>query len=136
MIRHYQFACRHCGEPIMLLAEKLLQPFEDQGMSPNDSHSIAAICLQCKHAGMYSPDRNSPFYLPAFRVVSPARIVETECLGWLECDGKSCKFHAPLFSVMTLALFGEDRINEIHSWKWEELRCPAGHSMGNTIRKP
>lgn|ERR1700731_981905 len=136
MIRHYEFDCRNCGAPILLHAETISQLFEDQDIQPNDSHSLAVPCFRCKHVGIYSPDRNSHYHHSAFRVKSPGQIVETEFLGLLECDGASCKFHAPLFSVMTKSMPDEERLSEIQSWIWDGMLCPNGHLIGATIVKP
>jgi len=135
MIRHYLFDCRNCGKPIALHAENTWQRFVAQGIPDTGPHSLAIACFHCSHVEIYSLDPHSPLS-SSLRVVSRSPAIETECLGWLECEAAEHKFPAALFSVTTPAMSSEEKQTEIQSWNWDSLLCPSGHLMERIISKP
>ena len=128
-IHHYQFDCQYCHAPTVLHAGTIWPRLESQDGQAIGSHSLALPCVGCKRIGIHSPDRNSHYHDPSFRVVFPHQVVTTEFLGLLKCDEAGCRFQVPLFSVLTAATTAAEREAEIASWSWDDLQCPAEHSI-------
>jgi hypothetical protein len=46
----------------------------------------------------------------------------------LECAGEGCNTQLPLFAVWSADMPAEERRADISTWRWENLKCPQGHS--------
>jgi len=72
-----------------------------------------------------SPDRD-----PSDSVeVSPPHDVETVFVVWLRCEGEDCTIQKPLFAQWSATTTEAERRADIATWRWENLRCPAGHAI-------
>ena len=127
--------CDGCGHPSLLHAGMLQKPFSDPEESPNDTSAIGFACPHCKslrryflHPQKQGQSRTGPG--PAW--ASAPRNEETVLVGMLECEVESCEFLLPLFALWSDSTNDEERLADIETWQWENLRCPEEH----VIRKP
>jgi hypothetical protein len=127
---HHFLNCKDCCMPIMLLAETIQPLFADQEHLANQSHAIAVRCDMCKSVETYILHRQVEGHNPKDRVMAtPDDYGVPVHVTTLECVTERCRTLLPLFARWTPSTTEKERIAEISTWRWENLKCPEGHSM-------
>lgn len=122
--------CKNCCMPIMLLAEKIQPLFADPERLPNQHHAIVARCGTCKSVETYILHPQIEGYNPKDRPMGDTLLHgDTVRVTNIECVAERCGILLPLFAVWTPSTTEEERLAEISTWRWENLKCPKGHSI-------
>jgi hypothetical protein len=116
--------------PIMLLAEMTQPLFAYQEHPANQYHAIAARCDMCKSVETYILHPQIEGHNPKDRAMATSQHhgVPVHVTN-LECVTEGCGILLPLFARWTPASTGQERLDEISTWRWENLKCPQGHSI-------
>jgi hypothetical protein len=116
-----------------LPAETLRRKFEDPIFGTMDSLVALAACPHCKRVQTYTyrASRDAALSVWGPAVVEPLA-AHTRCVAVLKCEEPSCEIPMPLFGQWSFATTEQDWKDDIATWVWDGLVCPAGHS----IRKP
>jgi hypothetical protein len=126
----YVFHCKRCEQPMWLLAENCGRLFEPPIIRTIESDFLAVVCPYCKHLGRYTLLKDHPEYNPLDMAISAIpRALETHYLGLLPCDARSCGFRLPLVALWSASMTGEQRAEDLSTWKWADLKCRDGHSI-------
>lgn len=122
------FPCRKCGLPIMLPLDDFERLVPSQGEPPDDDRAVILVCEPCKYANIYSPRRNSPYYIgmerrECLRIGVPDRVYTPQCAG------KMNEFQAPLVVTWIGEPTEADKQRRSETWIGGHLRCSAGHAI-------
>jgi hypothetical protein len=126
---YWIFHCR-CSKPLVIQVDRLVpQELGRESLSKEIRH-VVAVCPDCKFAGIYSADKDSPHYDPQVRVVGGTQNATLDRAGWLECEGGDlCPTPIALFLRASFPNELEVWRDEIATWTWEDLHCPSGHRL-------
>ena len=118
-VGHYVFGCRGCRNRLWLPIEIVEQQADSMGL----------VCDQCKRVASYSLNINSPNYdrtgaradaESAFNVMSP---------GAMRCEDRTCEFPLVIFALRPLSMDFDERLAELRTWLWLDVKCPRGHRI-------
>ncbi len=125
---HYTFDCPDCAAPIAIPLEMLSQAFRDLIQPSEDVEPIVFVCAHCKHVQNRNLTRKSQ-NPPLGPMVLLSRDSGWTCVGWLKCEGATCKFLFPLFAKWNPGLSEVEQLAAQKEWKWDGLTCPDGHPI-------
>jgi hypothetical protein len=130
MSPHYVLHCKDCGFPLWLLADTIRPLFAYPEVQSNRFHAIAVGCARCKNVGTYTLHKDFPGHNPEDTVIAAEpHYGDVIRLGSLECEEEGCGTLLPLFALWSPATTSEERRADVATWRWENSRCPRGHSI-------
>lgn len=130
------FHCWRCSTPIVLPFDTLVPLQSTQEPHTKEIRHAVGVCPSCKLAGIYSEDKESPYYDPRVDVVSGIQNKALDREGWLECEaGDQCPTPVAIYVAASFPHTLEQWREEIATWTWEELHCPSGHRLRRPNKK-
>jgi hypothetical protein len=133
---YWIFHCR-CAKPLVIQVDRLVPRGSGPEVRSREIHHVVAVCPDCKFAGIYSADKDSPHYDPQVRVVGGIQNATLDRAGWLECErGDQCPTPIALFLRANFPNELEAWRSEIAAWTWEDLHCPSGHQLRRPQKRP
>lgn len=129
---HLLLHCHHCGAPISLRVETLLESPEGQVFQAIGIPPLAVVCPHCKHVRSYSTEQRAPDYDPTAKLVAADRTSDAAFCGSLKCDVEDCRIPLPLYALENIPSDPADRRQVFAKWIWDDVRC----RNGDLIRMP
>jgi hypothetical protein len=127
---HLILNCKQCGSPMWLLADMIQPLFAYPVAQANRFHAIAVACENCKSVNTYILHEDFPNHNPKDTVIGAEPLLrDVVQLESLVCEEEGCKTRLPLFALWSPAISIEERIADIGTWHWENMRCPLGHPI-------
>jgi hypothetical protein len=118
-VRHYVFGCRGCQNRLWLPIESVEEQFD----------SVGIACDHCKRVATYSLDANSPNYDRTGAPANAESAFDVTSIGALRCERISCESPLPIFALESLPMDVDERLTELRTWGWLDLKCPRGHKI-------
>jgi hypothetical protein len=118
-VRHYVFGCRGC-------VNRLWIPIEE-----HQAASVGLVCDQCKRVASYSLDDSSHNYDPTGESAESESRFDVMALGTLRCGDGTCESPLPMFALRPLSVDSDERLAELRTWIWLDVKCSEGHQITN-----
>jgi hypothetical protein len=128
MAPHILVRCTSCSSPIVLPTQTLERPFTIPEEQPNESFAVGIACSNCKSVRRYflqlkHPENDALDWAPE----AEEQNEDTVLINTLGCEAEDCRSLLPLFANWSSAASHAERLADMQSWRWEDLRCPEGH---------
>lgn len=129
---HIVWKCLWCGTAMSLHADTLWRLVTSRDRELRGAVPLGLACPQCSRLGTYQSGHsdNNAFPVSAQRW-EKSRPEEWDLVGWLKCEEAICELRLPLLASWTISTTLEARKADIAEWHWEDLKCPAGHSISS-----
>jgi len=122
----YAFRCRNCGVPILLPLDDFERLVPHLAESSSGDLPLILVCEPCKHANIYSPVPNSP-YFHGIENIKCFRTGASDVVYTPKCAGELNEFQAPLVVTWIGEPTEVDKQERCATWIGGHLRCAAGH---------
>jgi phage FluMu protein Com len=113
------FGCRGCENRLWLPVEIVEQ----------QADSVGLVCDQCKRVASYSLDENSPNYDRTGALADAESDFEVMSPGPVRCEDRTCESPLVIFTLRSLSMDFGERLAELRSWSWLDVKCPRGHKI-------
>ncbi len=95
-----------------------------------DAPAAIVVCPLCKKVQVCQylepTDEERPV---SGRAEFAPRSGDTVLVVWLKCEEPACETPLPLFAQWKDSDTEGERRADIETWRWDGLRCPAGHAI-------
>jgi hypothetical protein len=129
---HIVWNCVWCATAMSLHADTLWRLITRRDREPREAVPMGLACPQCARLGTYQSGQSdiNPFPIGIQRW-EEGRPEEWDLVGWLKCEEASCEFRLPLLAHWDASTTLKERKADVARWRWEELRCSAGHPISS-----
>jgi hypothetical protein len=118
-VGHYVFGCRGCRNRLWL-------PI---GIVEQQADSVGLVCDQCKRVASYSLNINSPNYDRTGAWADAESVFNVMSPGAMRCEDRTCESPLVIFALSPLSMDFDERLAELRTWLWLDLKCPRGHKI-------